>query len=475
MKNTSLLQTFAFFIFFTSLIACKKKEVIDVYEPSACFSVNVPFSFYLSNQFSNAAAYMDTSFKFNNCSDTGNNITYHWDFGDGTSSDQKNPSHKYARRGEYRVTLQVADQNRGFDTAQKTVWAVMGEKNISFGDGIYAAPVAIDETADNEFVLLAANTTINLYHLIQLDSLLNQKSVKTFPAAYRFNSMQPTTDGNYIFTGSTQGASPNNELIKIKPDGTVIWNKILSAQDGYTYAAQTPDGGYAVIGTRSITVPPYGYGRYVTVVSKTDNNGNLQWQKLFDKDLMYTGWDAIIEQSGIVLAGVTQYTGYNCSSCDSLVLTKLDYSGNTAWRNPMLWNLSSYYYWGGTGTHITKLANGNYGVFNDITKAIYYFTPSGNFVDRIVAQDNITGLVNAADGNLVALHQKSGYLAMAKLTLDGYQQWAHVADVKTSSYPVAIRPLRKGGYIAIGTRYSNSYYSNRIIVLLEVDEKGKTK
>lgn len=473
MRNTPLLKTFVFFILFSNLIACKKKEVIDVYEPVACFSVKVPYSYYLASQFPGAVAHMDSTFIFNNCSDAGNNITYHWDFGDGTFSDEKNPSHKYAIRGEYRVSLQVADQNRAFDTAQKTVWAVLGEKNISFGDGIYAAPVAIDETAGNEFVLLANNSTSNLYYLILLDSLLNQKSVKTFPAAYRLNSMQPTTDGNYIFTGTTQGPSQNNELIKMKADGTVIWNKIISAQDGYTYVAQTPDGGYTAIGSRPVYVPPYGYTKNLTVVIKTDNNGNLQWQKLFDNELQYAR-DAVIEQNGIVLAGVSQYTGYPyCSSCDSLVVTKLDYSGNTVWKNTMLWGLNSSYSWG--GTHITKLTNGNYGVFNDFFKAVYYFTASGNFVDRILAQENIIGLANAADGNLIALHQRSGYQAVAKLTLDGYQQWITLADGKTNSYPVAIRPLRKGGSIAIGTRYSSSYYSNRIILLQEIDDTGKTK
>jgi PKD repeat protein len=471
MKYRFSLQHFVFFILFTSLIACKKKEIINIYEPFACFSAKSP-SYYLSSMYQGYVVQMDSTFRFTNCSDTGDNVTYHWDFGDGTTSDEKNPMHKYARRGSYRVTLGVSVQDKAYDTAQKTVWSILGEKNIQFGHGYHTVPVTIEETAGNEFVLLVTTTLDGKYSLLQLDSLLNQKSIKTFPAGYRLYAMQPTTDGNYIFTGTTQGAGQNNELIKIKADGTLIWNKTITAGDSYTYAAQTPDGGYTAIGTRPLPIGPYGTNKYITVVSKTDNNGNLQWQKLFDKELLITSRDAVIEQNGIVLAGVTQYSGY-CSTCDTLLITKLDYSGNTIWKNTMLWSLNNYDW---AGTHVTKLTNGNYGVYNDTTKAIYYFTASGNFVDRIVAQEKVLGIANTADGNLIALQQQNGYLGITKLTLDGYQQWNRMVDGSTGgSSAVAIRPLRNGGSIALGIRYTQGYPQFKYILLLEMDDTGKMK
>jgi len=36
-------------------------------------------------------------------------VSWHWDFGDGTTSNQQNPSHKYTKAGEYTVTLTVMD------------------------------------------------------------------------------------------------------------------------------------------------------------------------------------------------------------------------------------------------------------------------------------------------------------------------------------------------------------------------------
>ena len=47
----------------------------------------------------------------------GGPFTYHWDFGDGQSSSDQNPSHTYAKVGEYTATLTVTNQkgNKGTD------------------------------------------------------------------------------------------------------------------------------------------------------------------------------------------------------------------------------------------------------------------------------------------------------------------------------------------------------------------------
>ncbi len=42
--------------------------------------------------------------------------TYLWDFGDGTTSSEKNPSHTYSEEGEYTVSLNVWSENQCFDS-----------------------------------------------------------------------------------------------------------------------------------------------------------------------------------------------------------------------------------------------------------------------------------------------------------------------------------------------------------------------
>jgi len=47
--------------------------------------------------------------------------TRHWDFGDGGSSSERNPSHRYAAPGPYTVTLTVTDQNGLTGTVSKPI------------------------------------------------------------------------------------------------------------------------------------------------------------------------------------------------------------------------------------------------------------------------------------------------------------------------------------------------------------------
>ena len=49
--------------------------------------------------------------------ESGGPFKFHWDYGDGSSSDEQNPVHTYAKVGEYTATLTVTNQkgNKGTD------------------------------------------------------------------------------------------------------------------------------------------------------------------------------------------------------------------------------------------------------------------------------------------------------------------------------------------------------------------------
>jgi len=47
--------------------------------------------------------------------------TYHWDFGDGQSSNQPSPSHSYALPGSYKVVLTVTDKSGVVKTQTSTI------------------------------------------------------------------------------------------------------------------------------------------------------------------------------------------------------------------------------------------------------------------------------------------------------------------------------------------------------------------
>lgn len=486
MKNHSALRSLLLGLFlFATILACKKTEIITitVQQPVAQFSVKVSDPYNSNYQYERTTNFIDSNFYFQNTSDTGAGFTYHWDFGDGATSTDKNTKHSYAKRGTYKVTLVVANENKAFDTAFQTVSVILGQQHISFGDDVDVAPIAIDETASNEFVLLGANNYgFGANYLFLLDSLLKEKSRKTFPESYKLASMKAAGDGNYIFTGSTQSNDKSNELIKMKADGTLLWNKVLVTGDRYTHAVPAP-GGYAVIGSRPVT-SGYATNNY-TVVMKTDNNGNIQWQKLLDAEGLINTRDAVVDQDGIVVAGTKRGL---CSECDSILVVKMDNSGNMVWKNTVFGGMNNFTWW---DTRITKLKNSNYAVTNGYTRGIFFFSPSGAFLDRKLAPNQVAGVVGTNDGNLVAIQTEGGNgfrIGIGKFTLDGALLWSAYPEGRqktangymccSSSRPIDIQPLRNGGTITIGYRVnnnSNNYSSHTVILLLQLDEAGKPK
>ncbi len=61
-------------------------------------------------------------------------IEYNWDFGDGSVSNDKNPSHSYERSGVKTITLQVKDSTGAFSSTQRTLSVVDDGSNINNND-----------------------------------------------------------------------------------------------------------------------------------------------------------------------------------------------------------------------------------------------------------------------------------------------------------------------------------------------------
>ncbi|MFY1621488.1 PQQ-dependent sugar dehydrogenase [Micromonospora sp. WMMD736] len=100
------------------------------------------------------------------------NLTYHWDFGDGTTSTDANPVKTYATNGNYDVTLTVSD---GDETGTATETIVVGstapvveitspvhESNYNAGDTITFTGTATD--ADEELPDSAYEWTVVFHH-----------------------------------------------------------------------------------------------------------------------------------------------------------------------------------------------------------------------------------------------------------------------------------------------------------------------
>jgi PKD repeat protein len=93
-------------------------------------------------------------FRDNSTDPDGNVTAWAWDFGDGTTSTQENPTHRYFERGRYTVTLTTTDNDGGTNASTRVITTRNVEPTASFrapstanvGDGIRF----VDESTDPE-------------------------------------------------------------------------------------------------------------------------------------------------------------------------------------------------------------------------------------------------------------------------------------------------------------------------------------
>lgn len=69
-------------------------------------------------------------------------VSYHWDFGDSTTSEEENPTHTYEAMGEYTVVLTATDADGATKTAEKTV-EMLGKCNYYTVEKVYIYKEAV--------------------------------------------------------------------------------------------------------------------------------------------------------------------------------------------------------------------------------------------------------------------------------------------------------------------------------------------
>lgn len=472
-------------------ISCKKTEVIkqEVETPQSNFVTQVYNSFSKSKQSSTINS-VDSLFYFQNQSEAGTGITYKWNFGDGSSSEDKSPSHAYKSTGQFIVTLIASRKSIANDTASVTLSVVIGQKDIVINSSTSTSMVDLVEMDDNTFAMIGTGSAKNRVggsytYLMRLDKNLKQVSVKTYPTQIQLNVISTCKDGNLIFIGTLTGSPNNNELIKMTPVGEIIWSKKIG-NGNYSQVIQTSDGGYMITAT---VVPDDLFNGiyYNTALIKTDGNGNYLWENVFNTGFkIERTFNTVEDGDGFVVAGIKRkdsFNGVSCSYCDSLGIIKINRQGNVVWKNAVAWGLNTDRF---SVVRVSKQANGNFNVIAANANGLYIFSPTGAFLDRKLMA--APGFYNSSliGGNTVVLQTEQSNGLRAKLagyTDSGTALWTvTVNSTQTKpnsfgfssafSYPVVVKPLANGASIFAANTIIEDDSSNAVSITM-VDKNGK--
>ncbi len=206
---------------------------------------------------------------------TGPNLTYRWNFGDGTTSGLQNPSHAFTSNGSFTVSLFIMDQYGCTDSISKPnfVSIVTPVANFLMSDSLSACPPLIVQFTD-----LTSNGVTRSWDFGDGTTTLtnNPSHFYSYPGTYLVNL---TTTG----PGGCSTILEKTILIK-GPKGTFTYNPLIGCnQVNSSFSASTIDAvsilwdfndGNTVNTTDSSIDHSYTYaGTYIPKIILTDNDG----------------------------------------------------------------------------------------------------------------------------------------------------------------------------------------------------------
>jgi hypothetical protein len=145
------------------------------------------------------------------------------------------------------------------------------------------------------------------------------------------SSVQITDDGGYTIIGNSNSfdlVGKGVYFIKTNSRGNVMWEKnVGEGVGGSVYSSQVAsDGGYIIAGSTSIRL-----GEKAVYLLKTDSNGVLEWENIFNGTGSSGGWSVqVATDGGYIIAGYSK--GTFAEGGNNVYLVKTDSRGELEWE-----------------------------------------------------------------------------------------------------------------------------------------------
>ena len=234
------------------------------------------------------------------------------------------------------------------NNGQADIWLAKMDANgnleweQNYGGSDIDVPQSIVNTSDDGFLFMASTSFSPGMWLVKLSSTgsieWNKSVVGEFLGVGR--KLIQTNDNGYIMTGdgSAGPSSGHQVLLKINANGDIEWEQAYDVVEYFGSDAlmfdvkQTNDGGFITVGSASpsLTEPKKYY------VVKTDQMGNLQWEKyLGGSDDDHANSVELTSDGGYLVFGESRSTDgdveNNIGQYDVWIV-KLDALGNIVWE-----------------------------------------------------------------------------------------------------------------------------------------------
>lgn len=196
---------------------------------------------------------------------------------------------------------------------------------------------SVCETSDGSYLIVGFTESSGAgksdLYLVKVDNNGSLIWEKTFGGTSwdRGYSVCETSDGGYLLAGRAippDSTNYNVYLIKTDVNGNQLWGKYFLDQnsEGAYSAIETLDGGFIIAGDSY----SFGLEQSDVYLIKTDNAGNLVWENKYGGSSSDYGY-AVCEISGggYVIAGYTE--SYGAGMAD-VYLIKTDNAGNLVWE-----------------------------------------------------------------------------------------------------------------------------------------------